>query len=204
MKDSIHEPARDVPVAQECDVCVIGGSTTGVFAAVAAARLGRSVALVEGQGHFGGVATSSLVTVWHTHLDTELKKPIMSYAVHSAQGEGLIFRYLDGREVFVGAAGQSEKRRWRSETPVSPTFYQIPYRSLVPRGSVNVLVAGRAIDADEGAFGAIRVMVNCMQTGQAAGVAAHVALKADRPCAGISVDELRRLLTEQGAIVQPD
>ena len=28
-----REPARDIPVCHECDVCVIGGSTTGVFVA---------------------------------------------------------------------------------------------------------------------------------------------------------------------------
>ncbi len=34
----IHEPARATPIAHECDICVIGGSCTGVFAAVRAAR----------------------------------------------------------------------------------------------------------------------------------------------------------------------
>jgi hypothetical protein len=102
---------------------------------------------------------------------------------------------------FIDATGQSEKRRWRPETATSPTFYLMPYRSLVSHGSVNMLAAGRAIDADEGAFGAIRVMVNCMQTGQAAGVAAHVALRAGKTCAEVPAEELRRLLSEQGAVV---
>ena len=42
---TIREPARDVPIAYDCDVCVVGGSCTGVFAALAAARLGAKVAL---------------------------------------------------------------------------------------------------------------------------------------------------------------
>jgi hypothetical protein len=29
MTNTIHEPARDVPVAHECDVCVIGGTRMG-------------------------------------------------------------------------------------------------------------------------------------------------------------------------------
>jgi hypothetical protein len=62
-----------------------------------------------------------------------------------------------------------------SEAPV--TFYQVPYRSLVPQDATNVLVARRLIDADEGAYGALRVMVNCQHTGQAAGVACALALR---------------------------
>lgn len=58
---TVREPARETPVVHECDVCVVGGSCTGVFAAVAAARLGAKVALIESNGFFGGVATASLV-----------------------------------------------------------------------------------------------------------------------------------------------
>lgn len=63
---TITEPARQVPVAADCDVCVVGGSATGVFAAVAAARLGAKVAIIESNGFFGGVATASLVNLWHS------------------------------------------------------------------------------------------------------------------------------------------
>jgi glycerol-3-phosphate dehydrogenase len=48
--DTIKEDAREVSVAADVDLCVIGGSCTGVFAAVAAARLGLKVALVEPNG----------------------------------------------------------------------------------------------------------------------------------------------------------
>ena len=64
---TVSEPARRTPVVHECDLCVIGGSCTGVFAAVAAARLGAKVALIESNGFFGGVATASLVNIWHPH-----------------------------------------------------------------------------------------------------------------------------------------
>lgn len=53
----------------------------------------------------------------------------------------------------------------------------IPYRSLVVENFPNLLVAGRAISADEEAFAAIRVQVPCMETGQAAGAAAAMCLK---------------------------
>ena len=50
-------PSEKVPVVRTVDLCVIGGSCTGVFAAVRAARLGKSVVLLEQSGLLGGVAT---------------------------------------------------------------------------------------------------------------------------------------------------
>jgi len=70
--------AQNLPVYKEVDICVLGGSCTGVFAAVRAARLGAKVAIVEKQNAFGGVATNSLVNVWHTLYDTESKKQIIA------------------------------------------------------------------------------------------------------------------------------
>ena len=78
MKTTIIESERQVPVAAEVDLCVIGGSCTGVFAAVRAARLGLRVALVEAQGFFGGTATAGLVCVWHSLLDTVFERRIIA------------------------------------------------------------------------------------------------------------------------------
>ena len=55
---TIRESPRDIPVVHEADLCVLGGSCTGVFAAVAAARLGLKVAVVEMQNGFGGTFDS--------------------------------------------------------------------------------------------------------------------------------------------------
>ncbi|MCC5788254.1 MAG: FAD-dependent oxidoreductase [Opitutales bacterium] len=58
--ETIQEPSRDLPIISEVDVCVLGGSCTGVFAAVRAARRGLRVAIVEKSNRFGGVATNGL------------------------------------------------------------------------------------------------------------------------------------------------
>ena len=71
----IREEARDIPVVEQCDICVVGGSCTGVFAAVAAARLGAKVAIIEQNGFFGGVATASLVNIWHSLYNTDRRPP---------------------------------------------------------------------------------------------------------------------------------
>lgn len=75
--NTILEPARQVPVWDEVDVCVVGGSCTGVFAAIRAARLGMKVALVENQGRLGGTATSGLVYVWHSLLDDTFSEQVV-------------------------------------------------------------------------------------------------------------------------------
>lgn len=73
----IEEKARSIPVVDECDVCVLGGSCTGVFAAVRAAQSGAKVALVEKQNAFGGVATSGLVAIWHRLKDRSFDQTII-------------------------------------------------------------------------------------------------------------------------------
>ncbi len=431
---TIQEPPRRTPVAMECDVCVIGGSATGVFAAVAAARLGAKVAIVELNGFFGGVATASLVNLWHSFYDLRRENQIISGLTEevidrlrrvdavtehfrSAPGDGsnhyefhpevlkleldhlvieagirpflhtmfvspvvedgtmtaaiiedksgrrairakqfidatgdadvvhrmgletyardslqpptytCILHGLDAiarehsgfninrvifdtqyeqaiqkgfswsarvpgvgghvmlsgtrvfgadcsdadqltqaslegrrqvesickllREHFLGGKGVPlawlpakigirETRHTRclhtltaeelltgqrfddaigngtypidvhradragitwGHLPKDVPFYQIPFSSLVPKGAKNVLVAGRNIDADEGAFGAVRVMVNCNQMGQAAGVGAWLALDSGAGVDSLDVAKLRATLRDQGAIV---
>lgn len=119
--------------------------------------------------------------------------------VHHSDRPGITFRYLDGTEEVLEENGQTARGRWRPARSVDPTFYQIPYRSLVPRGSVNVLAAGRLMDADPNAYGAVRVMVDCNQTGEAAGVAAYAALNAGKPVAEVDTATLRKLLAQGGS-----
>jgi len=54
--------ARTAPALSltEADVCVFGGTSGGVAAAVTAARLGRSVVIVEPGRHLGGMTSSGL------------------------------------------------------------------------------------------------------------------------------------------------
>jgi hypothetical protein len=58
---AITEPARTLPVARTIDVLVVGGGTSGCSAAIAAARRGARVLLVERYGFLGGTATAAMV-----------------------------------------------------------------------------------------------------------------------------------------------
>ncbi|MDB5818492.1 MAG: FAD-dependent oxidoreductase [Rhizobacter sp.] len=61
--DWFVEPARDVRVAAEADVVVVGGGPAGLAAAYAAARNGSSVILLERYNHLGGLASGGMVLV---------------------------------------------------------------------------------------------------------------------------------------------
>jgi hypothetical protein len=60
---TFREPAREIPIFAETDVLVVGGGPAGTAAAIAAARLGADVLLVERYNHLGGLSTGGLV-IW--------------------------------------------------------------------------------------------------------------------------------------------
>ena len=80
--------------------------------------------------------------------------------------------------------------------------YAIPYYCLIPKGSENLLVAGRCISTTGKALGSVRLMACCMAIGQAAGTAAALACQDSVPPARLNVDQLRRKLLEDGAILE--
>ncbi len=57
-----HEPARNTPIVRKVDVVVAGAGPAGIAAAIAAARAGARVTLIEAHGQLGGVWTTGLLT----------------------------------------------------------------------------------------------------------------------------------------------
>jgi glycine/D-amino acid oxidase-like deaminating enzyme len=77
----------------------------------------------------------------------------------------------------------------------------VPYRSLVPQGIENLLVAGRCISADDAIMGRLRLIPVCSATGEAAGVAAAMAADQGVAVQAVDVGHLRETLTEQGVVL---
>ena len=100
----MHEPAREIPVLAEADICVLGGSCTGVFAAIRAARLGARVIIVERQNRFGGTATNSLVNVWHSLWDEQERQQIISGMTEEVIGR------MERRDALYRVGGDGERR----------------------------------------------------------------------------------------------
>jgi hypothetical protein len=79
--------------------------------------------------------------------------------------------------------------------------YRIPYRTLVPEGSSNVLVAGGTLSATREAFASVRVQAQCMALGQAAGLAAAICAQSGESVSRLDGAALSARLAADGAIV---
>ncbi len=85
------------------------------------------------------------------------------------------------------------------ETAYPPRwFFQIPLRALLVKGVENLLVTGRCLSATHEAFGCIRPTVQCMITGEAAGTAAALAVKAEKKLRELAPAEVRAALLAAG------
>ena len=78
----------------------------------------------------------------------------------------------------------------------------IPFRCLRPEGVSNLLVAGRPISADEDAFAGVRVQATCMETGEAAGLAAALCVRQGGiPLDSLDITEVVRKIRAGGTIL---
>lgn len=83
---TVFEPKREIPVIAEADVLVVGGGTAGLPAALAAARSGGDVLVLERYGYVGGASTGGLVITL------------------PADRQGVVIRELEERLLEVGGA----------------------------------------------------------------------------------------------------
>jgi glycine/D-amino acid oxidase-like deaminating enzyme len=96
------EPERKIPVINDVDVLVCGGGFAGVAAAVAAARNGASVMLIERYGFLGGLATGALVITTpplNNGINREIARRLMSwrsYAPDHAKEDATNSELIDG------------------------------------------------------------------------------------------------------------
>ena len=88
--------------------------------------------------------------------------------------------------------------RW-PKIPESRGFNHLPYRMTVPLGLDNVWVAGRCASMSHEAQSAARVSGACFVMGEAAGLAADLALQAAVAAAAVDVPLLQSRLESQGA-----
>lgn len=83
-------------------------------------------------------------------------------------------------------------------------LYEIPYRCLVKKGFDNLLTAGRTVSACGYAWDVVRVIPPAIITGQAAGIAAAIAIKNSTPVFDICISELQSILESNNVQVHFD
>ena len=99
-----------------------------------------------------------------------------------------------------GQASIEEELPQEQELPYN-SGYQIPYRSLLPQGLDNLLVAGRCISATFEAQSGTRGMGPCSAMGQAAGTAAALAVRTGTVPKKLDVSLLQKTLLKDGVLL---
>lgn len=78
-------------------------------------------------------------------------------------------------------------------------YYEIPYGALVPEAGEGILAAGRNLCAEHQALASCRVTAQCFGYGQAAGIAADMAIREGKRLRDIRGEQVRKALNEEGA-----
>ncbi len=163
------------------------------------------------------VLTGWDIAQW-THFDDVICISGHGYDIHNPDDVGNIkwipaqidgqTRYVVATPAGVGASwppptGYESLCDWQGRTRESwqfprPAYYDIPYRSLVPVGVDNLLVAGRCLSADFAAQSGCRLIMACLTMGQAAGTATALSLRQDIPPRKLDRVELQTRLLADG------
>lgn len=99
---------------------------------------------------------------------------------------------------------KAEHERMRSREALHPPkgdWYSIPYRCLLSVDVTNLLASGRCISATHEGMAGARVMATCVAIGQAAGMAAALAVAGDLSPADVNITRLQDALRMDGQLV---
>jgi hypothetical protein len=147
MAETIIERERAVPVELSCDVLVAGGGIAGIAAAVAAARGGKKVILLEREYALGGMATLGLVTIYLPLCDgdghqvifgigEELLKLSIKYGAEACYPKP----WLEGGTL-------EERIKMRYLTQFNPHLFALGAEKLLLSLGVNIMYGSLVCDA---------------------------------------------------------
>ncbi len=136
-----------------------------------------------------GVRESRRIVGQHVLSEEDLMK---GRRFDDAIATGCWYLDLHPNKTTTGGANDFDPRK------VQPEPYDIPYRSLLPQKIANLLVAGRCHSATRGAHASTRVTVTAMAMGEAAGVAAAMALATKTEPSDLSGQKVREALAKVG------
>ncbi len=116
-------------------------------------------------------------------------------------------RRLDGKvymtmKHMAGNVAFDDVIAW-STTTGSSVPVEIPYGCIVPKNIDNLLAPGRHLSADPDAIGPLQLIPQCVQTGQAAGVAAAVAIQDGTTTANVDIRKVQYILSHDQDVPLP-
>ncbi len=153
-----------------------------------------------------GFAASNIIGLSHQIGVRETRRVYGEYRLTRADCLGVA--RFDDRVLLCGApiedhragTGGGEETAW-AYVP-GGRAYDVPYRTLVPRGRDELWVAGRCFSATHDAHASCRSMAQTMSMGAAAGFAAAISLERDCGARDVPVADLQARLRGAGAILE--
>src|SRR5271163_3965131 len=132
---------------EQCDVLAVGGGNAGCAAALAAARSGSRVLLVERYGFLGGTATASMVGPWMTfHSGKErIVGGIAQEIVERLIAEGASPGHIHDASEYVPTI-----------TPFDPEAHKALLFEMMGEAGVDLLLHAYFLEAECGPEGGVR------------------------------------------------
>jgi len=177
---AIREEARDIHVVRDVDVLVVGGGTSGVPAAIAAARLGAKTMLVEKFNGLGGAITWGLTITIPGPLPGAVFKEIMTNLDKRYDGLGIMYSE-SGKYMII----DQELYKYEAQRLLNEAGVEVLFNTLAVACDTNERKMKALITENKSGRQAIcaKVVVDC--TGDA-----DVAFRAGAECAMSPVDQL--------------
>ncbi len=171
----VHEPARDLPVSAEYDVAVVGGGIAGVTAAVAAARNGARVCLLERYCGLGGLATLGNVTIWLPLCDGRgrqviagMGEELLKLSVADLEADDPPARFTRIPACWQPGGDPEERAQKRYRVGFNPSTYMLALEQWVVDAGVEILYDTRFCAALRAADGRISHLVVENKSGRSA------------------------------------
>ena len=141
----VIQETLETNVTADCDVLVCGGGFGGISAALAAARLGKKVILLEKQFMLGGLGTAGLVTIYLPLCDGcgrqvsfGIAEELLRLSVSMGYEEEFPHNWL------ASSGGRTRKGR-RFEVQYNPQIFAILAEQLLLDSGVRILYGSYAV-----------------------------------------------------------
>lgn len=146
----IIEKERKLKISMSCDVLVAGGGIAGMAAAIAAARGGKNVILLEREYALGGMATLGLVTIYLPLCDGEgnqlvfgLGEELLKLSIEHGAEANYPHAWLEG-------GSREERIHKRYITQFNPHMFALRVERLLKNLGVTILYGTLACDVTTG------------------------------------------------------
>ncbi len=149
----ITEKAREIPVSDKCDVLVAGGGIAGISAAMAAARQGAKVTLIEREYMLGGLATLGLIAIYLPLCDgkghqvsfgiaDELLRLSIRYGTERGEDKPAMKAWLSDK------IDMEKRMKYRFAAQYNPHTFAIECEQLLGRLGVKIIYGTVAVAAE--------------------------------------------------------